>query len=256
MDPISTILAALAAGAVAAAKETTGNAIKDVYEGLKSLIKQKFGDKPFAKTAVDAHATEPQQAEAVLRPALKEAAADQDTELLAAAKALLAKADSDGSISRRYSLQTTGDVQGVVQGDHASVTMNFGVHKPDIQHMDQATFTVLYDISGSAIPYGKAVVDIAGKSLNLEVDENRQKDAQNISVTKPGSYSYHIILKEPLGSGVFKGEGQVEIKNGDIFTIEKGISAFGSVWLSRVMEPTNEEDPEEEELFNELMRIE
>ncbi|MDH3317054.1 MAG: hypothetical protein OEN48_14385 [Betaproteobacteria bacterium] len=126
MDPISTILAALAAGAVAAAKETAGTAIKDAYEGLKSLIKKKFGDKNLVKAAVDAHASEPQPSEAILRPALKEAAVDQDAELLAAAKALLAKADSDGSISRRYSLQVTGNVQGIVQGDHANVTMSFG----------------------------------------------------------------------------------------------------------------------------------
>jgi hypothetical protein len=41
MDPISAILAALAAGAAAAAKETASSAIKDAYVGLKSLIKKK-----------------------------------------------------------------------------------------------------------------------------------------------------------------------------------------------------------------------
>ena len=45
---------------------------------------------------------------------------------LAAAKALLAMADGDGSVSQLYVLQVTGGVQGVVQGDHANVTMNFG----------------------------------------------------------------------------------------------------------------------------------
>lgn len=126
MDPVSTILAALAAGAVAAAKETAGTAIRDAYEGLKSLIKNKLADKALAKVAVDTHATEPQPAEAILRPALNEAAVDQDEELLAAAKELLATADSDGSVGRRYSLQVTGNVQGVVQGDNANVTMSFG----------------------------------------------------------------------------------------------------------------------------------
>jgi hypothetical protein len=126
MDPISTIFAALTAGAVAAAGETAGSAIKDAYEGLKSLIKNKFVDKALAKAAVDAHATEPQPAEAILRPAFNEAAVDQDDELLTAAKALLAMADSEGNVSRRYSLQVTGNVQGVVQGAHANVTMSFG----------------------------------------------------------------------------------------------------------------------------------
>ncbi len=42
MEPISLILAALAAGAVAAAKDTAGTAVKDAYESLKALIKKKW----------------------------------------------------------------------------------------------------------------------------------------------------------------------------------------------------------------------
>ena len=126
MDPVSAILAALVAGAVAASKETAGSAIKDAYEGLKSLIKKRFADKPLASAAVDAHATEPQAAEGILRPALKEAGADQDKELVAAAKSLLSIADTDGSIGRRYALHVTGNIQGLVQGDDAHVSMSWG----------------------------------------------------------------------------------------------------------------------------------
>jgi hypothetical protein len=39
MEPISLILAALVAGAVAAAKDTAEKGVKDAYEGLKTLIK-------------------------------------------------------------------------------------------------------------------------------------------------------------------------------------------------------------------------
>ena len=78
MDPVSAVLAALAAGAMAAARETAGTAIRDAYEGLKSSIKNKLADKALAKTAVDTHATEPQPAEAILRPARNDAAIDQD----------------------------------------------------------------------------------------------------------------------------------------------------------------------------------
>jgi hypothetical protein len=39
MDPISLILAALGAGALAAAKDTAGTAVKDAYQGLKTLIR-------------------------------------------------------------------------------------------------------------------------------------------------------------------------------------------------------------------------
>jgi len=125
MDPVTIILAALTAGAAAAMKDTTSIAIKDAYEGLKSLIKRKLAGKALAGAAVDAHALEPASAEAVLRPALQEAAADHDHELAEAAKALLAMADGDGSVRKRYTLQVTGNVQGMVQGDRANVTMNF-----------------------------------------------------------------------------------------------------------------------------------
>ena len=126
MDPVSAILAALTAGAAVAAKDTAGSAIKDAYEGLKSLIKKKFAEKALPKAAVEAHATEPGPAEAILRPALKDAVIDANDELMKAAKALLAMADPDGSVQRRYALHVTGNVQGVVQGDHANVNMNFG----------------------------------------------------------------------------------------------------------------------------------
>jgi len=133
MDPSSVILAALTAGAEAIAKEIVGSAIKetvvsatkDAYEGLKSLIKKKCTGKAVG-AAVDAYAAEPESAEAILRPALKELAIDREDALLAAAEKLLAMADSDGSVRQRYVLQVAGNVQGVVQGDHANVTMNFG----------------------------------------------------------------------------------------------------------------------------------
>jgi len=130
VDPISVILAALTAGAAAAAKETVGSAIKDAYAGLKSLIKEKLTGKALAGMAVDTHAAEPVPAEAILRPAFKEVAIDRENALLAAAEKLLAMADGDGSVRQRYVLQVAGNVQGVVQGDHANVTMNFGGDPP------------------------------------------------------------------------------------------------------------------------------
>jgi Flp pilus assembly pilin Flp len=42
MDPISLIITALVAGALAATKDTAETAVKDAYQGLKTLIKKKF----------------------------------------------------------------------------------------------------------------------------------------------------------------------------------------------------------------------
>ncbi|QGZ89938.1 hypothetical protein [Microcystis aeruginosa] len=52
MEPISLILAALAAGATAAAKDTAGTAVKDAYESLKALIKKKFAENTKAQEAL------------------------------------------------------------------------------------------------------------------------------------------------------------------------------------------------------------
>ena len=126
MDPISTILAALAAGAAAVAQETAGVVIKDTYEGFKALLKRKFAGKPLATFAVDEHAKDTATAESLLRPALNESKVERDPELLQAAQHLLKLADPEGRISKRYTLNISGAVQGLVQGDHANVTMNFG----------------------------------------------------------------------------------------------------------------------------------
>jgi hypothetical protein len=43
MEPITLIIGALVAGAVAVTQEVTGQVIKDGYAGLKALIQRKFG---------------------------------------------------------------------------------------------------------------------------------------------------------------------------------------------------------------------
>ena len=40
MEPVSLIIAALTAGAVAAAKDTAEKGVKDTYQGLKTLIEK------------------------------------------------------------------------------------------------------------------------------------------------------------------------------------------------------------------------
>jgi hypothetical protein len=53
-DTVTTaIVAALSAGAVTGATETAKKAIADTYEGLKSLVKKKFGGDSDAAEAID-----------------------------------------------------------------------------------------------------------------------------------------------------------------------------------------------------------
>jgi hypothetical protein len=53
MEPISLIIAALGAGAIAAAKDTASTAVKDAYQGLKTLIKKKFESEPKAQMVLE-----------------------------------------------------------------------------------------------------------------------------------------------------------------------------------------------------------
>ena len=86
MDPVSIIVAALAAGAEAALKSTAAQAIKDAYTGLKALIQRKYGH-----ASVDALERKPnsETKQLSVREDLTDAGAGTDQELLDRAKALL-----------------------------------------------------------------------------------------------------------------------------------------------------------------------
>src|SRR5215210_7285808 len=86
MDPISIIVAALAAGAVAGLKPTAEQAVKDTYAGIKALIQRKY-------RSVDLSSLEKKPESETKRASVAEdltdAGAAQDVELLERAKALL-----------------------------------------------------------------------------------------------------------------------------------------------------------------------
>src|SRR5258708_4418405 len=87
IDPISLIVAALAAGAPAAAKDTASQAVKDAYNGLKALIHTRFAGPPEASLALTQHELAPQVWQAPLRASLdKTGAATHPTSLEAASR--------------------------------------------------------------------------------------------------------------------------------------------------------------------------
>ena len=124
MDPISTIVTALVAGATASAKDTASDAIKDAYSGLKSIIKKKFGGDAMAESTLEAHAKDSDTWEKPLNKALSDSEVDKDQEIIEAAKALLEQTNELDS--GKYNLNIQCNVSGMVQGDNANVTMNFG----------------------------------------------------------------------------------------------------------------------------------
>jgi len=79
MDPfISSLVGALAAGAVAAAKDTATQAVKDAYASIRKCIKDRYTSVP-----VDALEKEPgsKDQQLVVQERLEKAGADEDPEL-------------------------------------------------------------------------------------------------------------------------------------------------------------------------------
>ena len=89
MDPLTLILTALTAGATAGGQAVVSDAIKDAYNGLKTLIQRKFAGKPSAEVALTEHESDPQTWVAPLKKALAQERVDQDEVILQAAQQLI-----------------------------------------------------------------------------------------------------------------------------------------------------------------------
>ena len=117
MDPITLIVTALAAGAALGAQDTVSAMVKDVYAGLKALVKKRLGDGPGAELVLAKHEQAPETWQAPLMAELAETGADGDRDLIAAAQALLdLLAEAEGRPGK-YTVDARG-TQGVQIGDH------------------------------------------------------------------------------------------------------------------------------------------
>ncbi|HAC65098.1 MAG TPA: hypothetical protein DCF68_16605 [Cyanothece sp. UBA12306] len=118
MEPISLIITALVAGATASAKDIAGTAVKDSYDGLKTLIKRKFEGDPFGQGLMDGKPEEIKQVEGLLKDKIKDAGVDQDQEIIKVAQELLKETNPDESAIGKFNVEFKGKTQGVVIGDH------------------------------------------------------------------------------------------------------------------------------------------
>lgn len=125
MEPVSIILAALAAGAAAGTTEVASQAIKDAYAGLKALIGKRLAGKPAAETALTEYEQDAETWEKPLQKSLLEAGADKDQEIVDAAQKVLQLVQPQQMAQGKYDIQI-GQAQGVVIGDHAKVEQRFG----------------------------------------------------------------------------------------------------------------------------------
>ena len=120
MEPVALILTALAAGASAGALDSLKDAMKDkikaTYARLHGLARQRVAGRPHGELALAEYESAPQKWEGLLTAELTEAGAECDTELIAAAKALMELVDESGAKSGKYNVTIRGS-KGVQVGD-------------------------------------------------------------------------------------------------------------------------------------------
>ena len=121
MEPITLIVAALAAGASAGAidalKDNAKEAAKTAYAKLRGLAKKRVAGRPDGELALERYEAAPQKWEAVLTAELTEAGAGDDADLVTAAQSLMDLVDQAGAKSGKYNV-TIKDSRGVQIGDH------------------------------------------------------------------------------------------------------------------------------------------
>lgn len=86
MDPVSLIVAALAAGAVAGAQNTATEVVKDAYAALKGLVAGRLHGRRAGEVALAQHESQPAQWRAALEAELAAADAGQGMTVVRAAR--------------------------------------------------------------------------------------------------------------------------------------------------------------------------
>ena len=127
MDPVTLIVAALAAGASAGVTDTVAQGVKDAYTGLKALVLRRVQDQPAGEVAVVEHEKDPEVWSAPLAKTHTAAGADTDPQVLEAARRLLQLTDPDGTRAGAYTVNiaATGD------RSIAAQTIHGGAHTGD-----------------------------------------------------------------------------------------------------------------------------
>ena len=125
MEPITLIVAALAAGTATGATESVASAVKDAYASLRALVRKRLSGRPDGELVLARYETSPETWQAPLVAMLAEAGAEDDSGLVAAAQALMSLIDEAGALSGKYTVDTRG-AYGVQVGDHNRQDNTFG----------------------------------------------------------------------------------------------------------------------------------
>lgn len=128
MEPVTLIVTALAAGAAVAAKDVAKDAVTDAYQGLKTLIVDRYEK---AKTGVDLIEQNPtsEARQLAAKEVLEESGATKDQEVVEAAKAVMEKAEPEKAAKGAFTLTVGRDSYGAIQGNQGDVKQEFNFGK-------------------------------------------------------------------------------------------------------------------------------
>jgi hypothetical protein len=124
VDPVSLIVAALMAGAVAGAESTATEAVRDAYTGLKELVLRRLSGRKSGDAALARLEDRPDHRDGVLEAELVAVGAGHDAAIVESARRLMALLDPAGSRAGKYVVDVRG-AQGVQVGDHNTQTNTF-----------------------------------------------------------------------------------------------------------------------------------
>lgn len=124
MDPITLIVAALAAGASSALQDDAKGAVKAAFARLRTLAKNRLAGRQNGEFVLEQHETAPEIYEKPLEHELKESGAATDSELVGAAEEFMKLVDARGAAAGKYVVNMQ-NASGVQIGDH-NKTYNFG----------------------------------------------------------------------------------------------------------------------------------
>lgn len=119
MDPITLIVAALAAGASTGLGDTVSQAIKDAYGALKSLMRKGLKDRPDGDLVLERHEKAPDTWREPLMSEL-ELAGVADADAVALAQQLLELVWAENPAARGKYNVDIGSGQGIQVGDHGA----------------------------------------------------------------------------------------------------------------------------------------
>jgi len=123
MDPVTT---AIVAGIAAGATEIAKNAIVDAYGALKTIIKQKLGEKSELANAIESLENKPDSTgrKAMLQEEVTAAKADRDPEILAATQQLIDAIKDQPGGEKHIQTATGSYIAQADRGGTATVTVN------------------------------------------------------------------------------------------------------------------------------------